>query len=404
MVEAITHISLLVLIVGFVIFIGPFLRFAFDYISLPPLIGFIILGFLLRLFNLYWNFLTPDYLEVFGFLSRIGLITILFWVGIGINILDLRRHLPKAAIIWVFDFCFNAAAAFAITWLVLEIALIPSLFISLALAVTSVGIPGYIIRKQKLAQSETAGLLLNTAELDDMLGMVLLAVLLAIAPLMHAKTGFPPAHILEAAGLIVFKLLLLIIGCIVFSLVLEGRLVGFFKMRRPHPNYLFVLTGSSFLIAGAAGLLGFPTVIGAFLAGLVFSRDIERPFLSSSFESIYEMFGPFFYVGIGLSINPQTVFPAAGLGGILLAIAVLGKFIGSGLPALAVDGRISSLVIGASMMPRAEISMLIMRHGMNLGQWAVSQQIFAAMVLVSVGTCTVSPTLVRMLLRRWTAG
>ena len=403
-VEAITNISLLVLIAGIVIFIGPFMRIAFDHLQLPFLIGFILLGFLVRLFDLVWNFLTPDYLVVFGFLSRIGLITILFWVGIGINVANLRRQLKRAGFIWAFDFCFNTAAGFVITWLVLEIALVPSLFISLALAVTSVGIAGNMLRQRKLAQSATAGLLLNVAELDDMLGMVLLAILLAIAPLMQQHMQISSAKIIEAAGLVIFKLALLIIGCIVFSLLLEHPLIDSFKLRRPHPNYLLILTGTAFLIAGAAGLLGFPTVIGAFLAGLVFSRDVERPFLTASFESAYEMLGPFFYLGIGLSVNPETLFPAAALGGILLAVAVLGKLVGTGLPALLVDGRIPSLLLGAGMMPRAEISMLIMRHGVNLGQWAVSQQIFAAMVLVSVGTCTISPTIVRMLLRRWAAG
>jgi Kef-type K+ transport system membrane component KefB len=403
-VEAITHISLLVLIAGIVIFIGPFMRIAFEHMRLPFLIGFILFGFLLRLFDLFWNFLTPDYLVVFGFLSRIGLITILFWVGIGINIVNLRRQMKRAGFIWAFDFIFNAAAGFVITWLVLEIALIPSMFISLALAVTSVGIAGNMLRQRRLAQSATVGLLLNVAELDDMLGMVLLAILLPIAPLIQHHIEISSAHVIETASLVIFKLALLIIGCIIFSILLERRLVDSFKMRRPHPNYLLVLTGTAFLIAGTAGLLGFPTVIGAFLAGLVFNRNAERPYLTSAFESAYEMLGPFFYVGIGLSVNPETVFPAAGLGVILLAVAVLGKLMGAGLPALLVDGKAPSLILGVGMMPRAEISMLIMRHGLNLGQWAVSQQIFAAMVLVSVGTCTISPTIIRMLLRRWTAG
>jgi Kef-type K+ transport system membrane component KefB len=90
---------------------------------------------------------------------------------------------------------------------------------------------------------------------------------------------------------------------------------------------------------------------------------------------------------------------AFGMGAILLVAAILRKVIADGVPVSLLAGANSGILIGASMVPRAEIAMLIMQRGLRLGEWAVPNKVYAAMVVVSAATCTLSPLVVRSLLK-----
>ena len=92
---------------------------------------------------------------------------------------------------------------------------------------------------------------------------------------------------------------------------------------------------------------------------------------------------------------------AMGMGLILAAVAIAAKVLANAIPLSLVRGGHSGLLIGTSMVPRAEIALVIMQKGMHLGDWAVDQKLFGAMVVVSAVTCLMSPVVVRMLLNRW---
>ena len=148
-------------------------------------------------------------------------------------------------------------------------------------------------------------------------------------------------------------------------------------------------------------LLGFSEAIGAFFAGLVFSRDPQAVRIDASFDLLYELFVPFFFIGIGLKIDPVNFLAGLSLGSILLIVAVLGKLIGAGVPAAIAVGWTGAILIGISMLPRAEIMMVVMQHGLQLGTWAVPSQVFAGMVVVSAATSIATPVLLRPLLQHW---
>jgi Kef-type K+ transport system membrane component KefB len=90
-----------------------------------------------------------------------------------------------------------------------------------------------------------------------------------------------------------------------------------------------------------------------------------------------------------------------GIGGALLVVAIIGKLVGTSGPAMLTTGRAGSLLISISMVPRAEIALVIMQRGINLGEWAVPSQVFSGMVVVIVVTTLVSPIILRVLLKRW---
>jgi hypothetical protein len=101
---------------------------------------------------------------------------------------------------------------------------------------------------------------------------------------------------------------------------------------------MIMITGIGFIIAATAGLLGFSIAIGAFFAGLIYSRDPQAIKMQTSFTPLYDFFTPFFFIGIGLDIDPNTLPNAFGPASVLLLVAIVGKLIGTWLPAVPAVG------------------------------------------------------------------
>ncbi|MBD3348939.1 MAG: hypothetical protein GF400_07065 [Candidatus Eisenbacteria bacterium] len=121
-------------------------------------------------------------------------------------------------------------------------------------------------------------------------------------------------------------------------------------------------------LAATAGLLGFSLAIGAFFAGLVFSRDPKAVRIEASFDVLYELFVPFFFVGLGVLVAPGSLGGALGVAAALLAAAVAGKLAGTAIPAAPLMKGAGAGAIALSMVPRAETAMVIMRYGHRLGE------------------------------------
>jgi Kef-type K+ transport system membrane component KefB len=164
---------------------------------------------------------------------------------------------------------------------------------------------------------------------------------------------------------------------------------------------MLTVAGIGFMIAALAEKLGFSIAIGAFFAGLIFSRDPEAVKMEASFMPIYDFFSPFFFIGIGLHMDPASMEAALGVGGVLTLAAIGAKLLADGLPVYLLEGGRAALLIGASMVPRAEITMVIMQHGRTMGAKVVPAHVFNAMIVVAAATCLAAPFGVRALLKRW---
>jgi Kef-type K+ transport system membrane component KefB len=158
------------------------------------------------------------------------------------------------------------------------------------------------------------------------------------------------------------------------------------------------------IVAATAGALGFSLAIGAFFGGLAFSRDPEAVKLDAYFDPLYGFFTPFFFIAIGMRVDPGSLGVALPLGLLLFLVSVGGKLLGAGGGSLFALAPRGAVLLGLSMIPRAEIAMVIMQHGMLLGAWAVSETLFSAMVIVSLLTCFAAPIGIRAQLRRGIEG
>jgi Kef-type K+ transport system membrane component KefB len=165
------------------------------------------------------------------------------------------------------------------------------------------------------------------------------------------------------------------------------------------PQRMLTVIGTGFVIAAVAGALGFSLAIGAFFAGLVFSRDPVAIKTEGRLDDLYAFFVPFFFIGIGLQTDLGALDDGLGLGLWLLAAAIAGKLLGAGLLAMGVTSASGAALIGVSMVPRAEIAMVVADQGRAGG--LLAQGPYAALVLVSAATCVLTPWLIHAMLARW---
>ena len=401
MMNEIEELPILVLLVGIALFLAILTKAGMSRLGIPALVGYIGLGFLFRLINTQISFISPAVQEIFDFLAEIGIIALLFRVGLESDLQGLLRQLSKASKIWLGDVFFSGGIGFITAYFGLKLSLVPSLFIAIALTATSVGVSVGVWQEEKATDSENGQLMLDVAEMDDISGVILMALLFAVAPALDGGEKSSLISILtETSTIFLFKIFIFGAGCYFFSRYLEKGLTQFFRQIEPTPDPMLEVIGMGFIIAAISGILGFSVAIGAFFAGLLFSRDSETVKLEASVSSLYELFTPFFFLGIGLQIAPESLVTGFSMGLILLIAAVLGKVIGAGGSALLVTNFTGAVLIGMSMIPRAEIALIVMRKGLNLGDWAVPSHLFAATVVVATFTSIFTPIGLRHLLQK----
>ncbi len=174
-------------------------------------------------------------------------------------------------------------------------------------------------------------LLVDVGELDDLSGVAIMALLLAMVPVMGNVGSMPWLVLGRVGGLFLLKLTVFAAFCWVFAQYLEGFITRWASRQEPAPGRMLTVLGLGLLIAANAGWLGFSLAIGALFAGLTFSRNPVAVRTEANFLDLYELFVPFFFIGIGLQLELGALWQ--GLGLMLLAVTVPAKLLGAGIPA-----------------------------------------------------------------------
>lgn len=394
-------LAVAVLVIGLVAVVATPVRIFLARIGVPDVVGYLLIGLALGTVDAEAPFLSRETRHGLDTLAAAGIVVLLFRAGLESHPSKLMRQLPKAGIALIGNILASAVLGYAAARYVIGTQPIPAAFVAIALSATSVGVSVAVWRDADAIDSERGALLLDLAELDDVASVLLLAMLLALAPIIHGDVeGRTGPQVLAAAGWLIAKLTGFGAGCLAFANYAEERLTRWLGRFDAAAVPIIPVAGLAFVIAALAEQLGFSLAIGALFAGLAFSRDPERVRLDRAFDTLFRFFVPFFFVGIGLNVAVSSLFTAFALGGILLVVAIVGKVAGTALPLVAALGGSSALLIGVSMIPRAEIAMIVMDRGRALGDWAVSPEIYGGMVAVALGTCLLTPPIVHYLLRR----
>lgn len=324
-------------------------------------------------------------------LAEIGVIILLFDVGLEQKLTTLFRVGWTALLVAVL----GVVAPFFLGYglmRALDHNQIESVFIGAAMVATSVGITARVLQDVGAIQTVVAAVILGAAVIDDILGMILLAVVssMSAGTVNYVHIGIVTA---EAVGFTIF-------------IILAGKRV----MRRlaprmarlapagPNPYFplaLIICLGLSVV----AVKIGIAAIIGAFLAGLVFSEEELTPRLREKTHSVYEFLVPFFFVTMGMKLDLRVFLQTGTLYVAVLVtlLAILGKLVGCGAGAYALGFK-NALKVGVGMIPRGEVGIIVALIG--LGLHTISDAMYAVVIFMTVATTLLAPPFLKLLFAR----
>jgi len=398
-----------------------------EKIGQAAVLGELLMGVLIG--NLY--LLGIDIIEpaksdaIIVFLAELGVVILLFQIGLESDITAMRKVGVPALLVAVI----GVAAPFALGTYVIGPWLLPGLsansylFLGATLTATSVGITARVFRDLNVLQSHEAQIVLGAAVIDDVLGLIILAVVSAVA-----TTG--DVGILDI-GWITLKALLFLVGALVIGLRIAPLASHWLSKIHTGSGMKFsILIAFCLIFAWLAHLIGLAPIIGAFAAGLVLDevqfRDFAEPELIADIrrvagdngsdtaqrvretlahhekhnlealiEPVGHFFVPLFFIFTGMQVKLDVFFnPAILLTAIAITAAAFAGKIVSGLAA----GPVNKWIVGWGMAPRGEVGLIFAVTGKAMG--VVSDEIFSVIVAVVVLTTLITPPVLTTLIRR----
>ena len=354
-------------------------------VRLPGVVGEIAAGCVVGPSVLGW--VQPA--EALDVLAEIGVVLLLFSVGLETKLAEMKRVGRSAVLVGVLGvivpFVFGAlwAHGSGYEWA-------QSLFVAAAFVATSAGITARVLQELGALQREESRVILGAAVIDDILAMLLLGVVTALQSGDMLNIGHLALVLGEALG---FVVVIALVGTRVAkrsSRLLEAPI-----------NPLSPLTIVLALCLGLAFLstqFGLAAIIGAFLAGMIASETQQRERLEHQTQPLLALMTPFFFVVTGTKVELSQLADASSLGvlALITAIAIASKLIGGFLGALAL-GKRGALIVGIGMIPRGEVGVVVASLGLAAGVF--SPRIYALIVAMSLLTAMITPPFLAILLR-----
>lgn len=398
--ESVHHI---ILVLGLLIAISLWAKAILQPLRFAPLTGFILIGVALRYLLDNTAFIPESLSKTLHLLGEIGIIIILFNAGLECHVTRLIKQFRRASYLAVSNVVFCAFLSFVVSYYLLSLPLIASLFISVAMTATSIGVTISIWSDLKKERSDEGGLLMSLVAIDDIIGIMLMALLFEVAPLIHQESsGIIWSHFLSTLITFSFKFTVFVLFCSIFSIYLEPRMMNWIQAYEIKPDRIITILSHGFIIAGIAAFFGFSLALGAFFAGVAMSHDTKAVRMEPSFKTFEEFFGPFFFINIGFLISLNIFSQEFIITSLILVLtAFLGKYLGTFVPAFRSNINFyTASLLSLSMIPRADISLVVMERGKTLGDWAVNEEVYSSMVVVCLITCLVPPLIIYPLLER----
>jgi len=325
--------------------------------------------------------------EVLSVFAELGVVFLLFWVGLQTRLTDLRDVGPTALSVGVLGVAIPFAGGIALG-VALGESTGTSLFLGSALVATSVGITSAVLLDLGVLERRTSRTILGAAIVDDILALLLVAVAAGVA----AEGGVDVGSIaLTTAVALAF------VGFIALGgTQLLGRWPALLQAPRFADSPLLPAVIICLGLAAFAAQIGLAAVVGAFLAGMVIAETRDHTPIEEAVAPLYAFFPPFFFAFIGLQVS-LTVFTDGGTLALLVAVtvlAVLTKFAGAYLGAWRM-GRRDATFVGVGMVPRGEVGIIVAGIGATTG--VIDAELFAVIVAMSVLTTLAVPPVLRRL-------
>ena len=337
-------------------------------------------------------------------LSELGVILLLFEVGLESTVREMARVGPASLAVAVVGMVLPLGLGWGVgAWFLPNEPFTVHLFLGACLSATSVGITARVLKDLKMTHLPEAKIVLGAAVIDDILGLVVLAVAQGVAE--GAATGRVMG--LGALLLIAAKAIGFFIGAIAIGLAVSGRMYRVATFLNVQGVLISLTLGWCFLVAWVGTLMGVAPIVGAFAAGLVLEsatfkdwhgRDAE---VEDLLRPLTAFLVPVFFVHTGMGVD-LSAFSRPGILGFAAALTVAAVF-GKQMSGLAARGPgLNRAAIGAGMVPRGEVGLIIANVGRTMktpeGHPLISDDTFSAAVIMVVATTMLTPPVLKGLL------
>ncbi len=356
----------------------------FERLRLPAVLGEIFAGVMMGPFALGW-IQSSDPLRA---IAEMGAIFVLFNAGLEVSPKELIKVGRTAMMVAIAGVIFPFVLGVGYMHLLGD-ALKESVFVGVAMVATSVGITARVLGDMGVLATRTSKIILGAAVFDDILGMLLLAVVDGLAQSAGVQWGRLGVLALEA---ILFALFMIFIGPGILCKIRPG-----FSHLSTHNAPLIIALMVCLGLSFASARIGMAAIIGAFFAGMIFSEYSPEWDLLPRVHAITEFLGPFFFFSIGAQLDVKLFRGSVLLAAcVITVLAVLSKVVGCGLPLLG-EGWNTVLSVGVGMMPRGEVALIVALVGLN--SQIIAQSTYAVVVFMAAVTTVLAPPLLRVLFR-----
>ncbi|HZF71944.1 MAG TPA: cation:proton antiporter [Gemmatimonadaceae bacterium] len=351
----------------------------------PAILGELVGGVLLGASVL--GILDPNELAI-RTLAELGLLILLFEIGLETDLRAITRVGGIAAIIAVVGVAFSFVIGYA-ALKAMGVNSLAAVVCGAALTATSIGVSTRVLADLGFLQTDEGRIVLGAAVLDDIIGLVLLSVI----------GSFVSGVAISAGGVVRTSV-------IAFGFVAVAIAVGNFVVpplfralhRLRSPNTIAVMGLSfAFLLAALAGMLGSAIIVGGFVAGVLLNRIDQREEVKRSAGAMGTLLTPIFFASVGASVNLRALTtPRAVLITVLLLVAgAVGKILAAYVPWWFKGNK---ALIGVAILPRGEVELIVAQTGLAIG--ALDASLFGAITLMVLLTTLISPPLIQAVVRR----
>ncbi len=352
----------------------------------PAVLGELAAGLLIGVSGLQW--LHPDQ-PLLQMMAQIGVTLLLFEIGLESDMRALLRVGWQSLLVGLIGMIAPFGLGLAVM-LASGAGMMTAVFVGAALTATSIGITINVLQELKQLKTKAGQTILGAAILDDILGVVVLSVVIALSD--------GQAITVASVGMIVGKALGFLIGALIIGKLAAphfGRIIAVLRSRGVLLTAALIF---AFGLAYAAEVFGLAALIGAFAAGLVLAESDQRHPLEKQIKPVTDFFLPIFFILVGAQVQLGALWQDKAmmtLVGLLTVAAVVGK-LAAGMGA---GGRLRhKLLVGSGMVPRGELGLIF--ASMGLASAVLNTQTHAALVVVVLITTFLGPVLLNGLIDR----
>jgi Kef-type K+ transport system membrane component KefB len=328
--------------------------------------------------------------EVLHALAELGVLILLFEVGLESDLDELLSAGLQATLVAMVGVVLPFAGGYAVMQWLGHPPLV-AVFVGATFTATSVGITARVLADLGRLQDPAANVVLGAAVVDDVLGLIILAVVTGAA-----QTGGVSAG---SVALLTGKAVIFLVAAILLGLRLAPLLVAWIGRLRARGTLVVYSLAFAMGLAALADVIGLATIIGAFAAGLILAKTDRRAPIEERVRPVADLFVPLFFVMVGMKVEPGRLNPLAGetqLGlALLLTVVAVATKLATGLAAYRPGVR--RWPVGVGMVPRGEVGLIFAGTGLAIG--VVTGDLYSALVVAVMLTTFVAPPWLKALYR-----